>query len=571
MYTAGKSTYFIANQFKVTPKTINKKLREAGVKIRTSGEAHLAKIPIQPVLEDYKSGIPAAHLAAKFDVSIATITSIIRRQGIAVRPPWSYKHSIGPTNKTIIQATCARCGNPTSLLKKSKYVNERRNGAFICSRCTGAKLNSPIVARCRCGKTQLLKHLKHARKFFCRSCLASMAARRLWKDPNYIEKMKERFTRDKESRSASTKGLWSNPVFRQKTTARIRESLLHNRPQRSLISQQMWQRPGFKQKMSEIMLKKWQEDEYRRKIASSSQPRYSKIHRTLSELLSDMGVPHTNEFTLGPWTFDVMIERPGRRRLLIEVNGNWIHSQQAKKLADQQKFTYFERYLINDYELKYLWEHEFYTMDRIRNVVNSWLGRECGRIKFDIEKTTIKPASAEDCDTFLGKYHYLSKIGRSGICLAGYVDDVMTSVAVFTAVLRKEMATSEGLKCQEVLELSRFCIHPSYQVKNYASWLLSRFCKIVADTRTDIKVLLAFSDETHNHYGTIYKACNWTYVRQVDPDYWYSDKDGWVMHKKTLWNRASNLKISEREYADKYGFVRVYGKKKHKFLVRLRP
>jgi hypothetical protein len=54
-------------------------------------------------------------------------------------------------------------------------------------------------------------------------------------------------------------------------------------------------------------------------------------------------------------------------------------------------------------------------------------------------------------------------------------------------------------------------------------------------------------------------------VATVPPDYHYLRPDGWMMHKKTLYHHAISMKMKEREYAEKYGYVRVMGKDKLKF------
>jgi len=82
----------------------------------------------------------------------------------------------------------------------------------------------------------------------------------------------------------------------------------------------------------------------------------------------------------------------------------------------------------------------------------------------------------------------------------------------------------------KVRELSRLCIHPSYHRKNFASWLISRAIKSI-----DADLIIAYADTTVGHSGTVYKAANFKFHHEVPPDYWYVDQDGYVMHKKTLY------------------------------------
>jgi hypothetical protein len=84
---------------------------------------------------------------------------------------------------------------------------------------------------------------------------------------------------------------------------------------------------------------------------------------------------------------------------------------------------------------------------------------------FNFNESLIKEISKEDCESLLNKYHYLSKLGRSGIYLGSLIDTTLTSTAVFTSPIRIESA----IKNKNTVELSRFCINPTFQKKNYAS------------------------------------------------------------------------------------------------------
>jgi hypothetical protein len=55
----------------------------------------------------------------------------------------------------------------------------------------------------------------------------------------------------------------------------------------------------------------------------------------------------------------------------------------------------------------------------------------------------------------------------------------------------------------------------------------------------------------------------------VKPSYWYVDKDNYVMHKKTLWDHAMSLKLPEKVFAEKYGYTRIDGKEKLRFIYHL--
>ena len=79
------------------------------------------------------------------------------------------------------------------------------------------------------------------------------------------------------------------------------------------------------------------------------------------------------------------------------------------------------------------------------------------------------------------------------------------------------------------------------------------------------KCIIAYADTTFEHDGTIYKASNFVHDKIVKSDYWYVKDDKWIMHKKTLYNRAMKVHMIESEFAQKFGYIKVFGKEKYRF------
>lgn len=143
---------------------------------------------------------------------------------------------------------------------------------------------------------------------------------------------------------------------------------------------------------------------------------------------------------------------------------------------------------------------------------------------------------------------------------------MLIAVCIYSQVVRQETASLQSCNSNEILELSRFCIHPSYQKKNFATWFISKTQKSLKDKFPKIKKLVSFSDETYGHVGTIYKAGNWRHDGIVKSDYWYVDQDNYVIHKKTLWNHAKRMNMTESQYCEKHGYKKIWGKEKHRFI-----
>ena len=188
---------------------------------------------------------------------------------------------------------------------------------------------------------------------------------------------------------------------------------------------------------------------------------------------------------------------------------------------------------------------------------------------FQFSELEIKEVPLDESRIFVTKYHYSGKLGNSSIKYGVYLNDVLLAICIFGAITRKESATRLGYKYNEILELTRFCIHPQYQKRNLASWFISRCIKKLKSEYKQYKCLISFADTTFNHNGGIYKASNWEFDGEVNPSYWYVDKDGSRIHKKTLWNQARDYHTTEVEFAKMFKYTKVPGKKKYRYLYKL--
>lgn len=323
---------------------------------------------------------------------------------------------------------------------------------------------------------------------------------------------------------------------------------------RSRISKKLWENHKFKCKMS---------------LAIASTPKISSLQQILYSMLDDLDVIYYQEHIdkdddlecrIGPYSFDCVIPRKSEPWLLIECQGEYWHSMPSTKVKDQQKASYIANHHQGQYELKYLWEHEFSNRNYLLTILKQWLGLEdIPQINFDFDDVEINKPAAYEYKLLLSKYHYLPNAGRGGIAYGAYLKNTLIAIAVFSPLVRQNIGDNKTMR-----ELSRFCIHPSYQKKNFASWFLSRCIKKVPQQYTKI---IAYSDTTFGHEGTIYKASNFKHESTIRPDYWYRRANGWVMHKRTLYGKAKAMHMTESEYAAKHGYHKVYGKEKLKFIL----
>jgi hypothetical protein len=87
--------------------------------------------------------------------------------------------------------------------------------------------------------------------------------------------------------------------------------------------------------------------------------------------------------------------------------------------------------------------------------------------------------------------------------------------------------------------------------------------------KPETETIITYADSTVGHVGTIYKAANFKLDHIVEPDYWYVDKDGYVVHKRTLYARACKMSQKERDYAENHGYKKVWGGEKRRYSINL--
>lgn len=453
--------------------------------------------------------------------------------------------------KNMWGSTDYRENRPLKRIKQRSKANSTEHRAKISKALTGRKLSdshkssisesSKNLWRDQEYRASIVNSLQSEEK----RKLRSIKSADLWKDPSF--KSKYQTSEFREKSRAVTTALWKNADFRNKIIS-SKNTIEHKDLMRKIQSD-----PEYIRKLSAAYLKL---------------PKVSSLQKILYTMLDSLGVKYFCEINnpdkclIGPWSFDCVIPLP-ETTLLIECQGDWVHSLPHKKAADKAKETYISSYFKRSHTLKYIWEHQFASYNAVYEMLKRWCGIPSDeQHDFEFEDILIKPCKAVDYRLFLQSYHYLSNAGRGGIAYGAYLKQKLIAICVFSPLPRQNIKVGDYHNSQ-IKDLSRFCIHPNYQKKNLASWFISR---CINSFNENIRAIISYADSTFNHHGGIYKACNFKFDGYVTNDYWYASPDGWVMHKKTLYNKATNLKMTEAEYAQKYGFFKVYGGKKLRYL-----
>jgi len=471
--------------------------------------------------------------------------------------PGSY--TLPVTGASRLEFACTGCGTPVSTNLKNLKSKIRGGSPFLCGSCSIKALWSKPGFREKISQEKIWSDPVLRSR-------ASASSKKKWEDPSYARKQEESHSDPAYLVRAAdrSRAMWDSG-FRERQKS-IRED------------------PAWKERMSLAMKAVWEDPNYVAKVKRSLSRTFSSgipssLEASTSNILSSRGIRFEREFPVGPFLFDFFLPDSD---VLIECQGEYWHSLPRAASRDASKFSYVSSARPSSRVL-YLHERDFLNPLHAEQKILSFLGLSSPSVvvhdfslsdvsidKVDV-RIKVKKSLRSPAQEFLDSFHY-AQFGRSSRAVyGGFLDGKLVAVCKFSTVIRKESATSMGLPPSRVLELDRFCIHPSYQKKNFASWFLARCVSRVFSDFPDVLSLISFSDMTMGHTGTIYRASNWTLSGVVPPDYHYVNADGWMLHKKTLWNHASRNGMSEKEYAELHGFSRVFGREKFKFVMGRRP
>lgn len=480
-----------------------------------------------------------------------------------------------------LKAKCAKCKEVISISLGS-YYKRRKNGPWECHSC----IKPDLIKRSK--ENPLYKDPEYKEKF-----------RKLHDNPEYRNKVHNKTNHEKISKGA--KKAWKDPEKRENHLAHRRTDEFKNRvaewakdkwsdPRYRDHQHKLRSDPEFIEKASKRSKELWQDENFRNKMVrvldtartkSHCSTETSSLQKKFYRILDGLEISYFKEgedTIVGPiytsdgrvwhYVMDCIIPRPGKD-LLIDIHGEWPHSQPKTEAGDRTKAKFINNKLHDRYEYLVLWEHEFRSPRLIENIILEKLGLLNSNI-VDYNLSDVKFIGTDVNDELkdlFSTYHYMSNIGRSGsLRYVGTLHDKIISGVIYNYPTRIESAKRLGVSPTKALELTRFCIHPKYQKKNLASMTISRSVRMLKRDRPDVDVLYTFADTTYEHDGTIYKASGWKLDGETKPDYWYIDSNGAWYHKKTIWDFAKSLKLKESDYASKHDLRKIWGKKKLRFI-----
>ena len=459
---------------------------------------------------------------------------------------------------------------------ESKFgVTEIINRPVVVCKCDGCGRERDVRVRVKS------RVIDGQMAWYCPKCVGQREdVRRKLQDSTVRQWKKEDY---QEERKKCSLKLWEDEKFRNKVTEGDTKHFSQNEVKQKIgeFYRRKYSSPAYREKFRKQSLKLWMDEGFRQKVAAGVgrspvlQGRApSNLHTVFESMLKSVGMEevkqadlmpgYVKEAAIGPYNFDFLLKIKDKRPILVELQGGYWHGLAESIARDERKASYVAQ--LPEYDFKVVWELEFYTKDRVINLLKKWLGLapQVELKNFAFGDVLIKMISPKEARPFFTRYHYSGSLGRGGQIFGAFLGEEMIGGVVYSSVVRKEVAERLGVKCQEVVELSRFAIADDRHKQNFASWLISRTVAFLK-----CRMVVTFADETFGHQGTIYKAAGFRLDGVVAPSYWYADQGGWIMHKKTLWEHAASLRMSETEFAEKHGYQKIYGGRRFRYLLNL--
>jgi hypothetical protein len=475
-------------------------------------------------------------------------------------------------------ANCALCNEAIRTTRRALRRTVRKRCTYRCGPCI-ARSDEGRLARSRQAKAvwgdpEIARAIQDKNAQNARSAAGrqqrSMQAKLAWATPEFARLHRARIAtlfKSAEHRrlvaERNKSDYAANPEEYLKTKTAALRSVQAKAAHKAALA-----KPEYKQLHAELARARFQDPVYKAKIAAGLEGfprggRQSAPEVAVRDVLTGLGCEFIYNKSLGPYNFDFFIEKLD---LFVEVQGEYWHTLPNNERRDKAKYAYL-RSTRPASRIVYIWDYDLVT-----GAASAKLAQAVGVASLPVQdfcfhEIALRVVDSTTAKNFLNTWHY-AQFGKSGKFIIGaFLGDQLAAVAKLGPVSRKEVATSLGSNPRETFELDRLCIHPMRQKKNFASYFLSRVTTLFFNAFPGAMRVVAFSDETFGHDGTVYKACNWSQTGTVRPDYMYVRNDGWSMHKKTLYNQALSVHMTEKQYAQQNGWTKVFGKCKHKFVL----
>lgn len=168
----------------------------------------------------------------------------------------------------------------------------------------------------------------------------------------------------------------------------------------------------------------------------------------------------------------------------------------------------------------------------------------------DLARAVVRPVSRRLAEQIIHQYEWLGTMAPTGHHYGIFYGAFCAGVCcIGTSIGGGVRAYEEfGLQAGEMVTLARgACVHwaPSGSNSKLVAWS----CRLVArDTRA--KLIIAFADTDAGEIGTIYQACNWTYIGRGKTTHQFVAPNGRVYDQKLAYDlrRAAGFRRTRADY-----------------------
>lgn len=509
LYQTNISIVAISKKVKVSEPTISKILKQAGIQIRKDNyqKLNINKAEINRLYSEGKSSYEIAAIYKCSDETIRLLLDEIR--------DISSRNKRDPQSKMKISNASLRNWQDPKYVEKVKLSTNTEEYKHKLSLASKVNYQSSLGAWIKTIEAKLA---------------ISEAVKRKWQDESYRNKQSLWFQQRAEIITAASKEALSDPNKRAKWLDKIRTNSVDRRIKGGWISS---------------------------------------AQKQLYYILAISGIDYHEEgqdTKIGPfYVVDCVIppQQNMKRPLIIEVQGEYWHSLPHVMLKDRQKETYIRKY--TNYDLLSLDELHLASFNEIGDKLSSY-GLRLRKDECTVHDLRIESISEAEAAMFYSVFHYTGSIRKGAIVYGAFLNDELVAAISYCYPLRSQTTSRLNYKFGEVVEISRLSRRTNLICKNLMSFLIKKTKTLLP---SDVKCIVSFSDMTYGHKGGVYKAAGFINDGIVPPDYHYISLNG-KYHKKTIWDRAKRMKMTETEYAKKHNLAIVPHKEKTRWIIHLR-
>lgn len=357
--------------------------------------------------------------------------------------------------------------------------------------------------------------------------------------------------------SVSGKKRWANPTPTMVATAKTNHQKLQSQAaadKRAIY----FASDTHKRKASEQAKKLAKERRSGQRPALLFKKYDTKPELAVAAVLETLGIAYRKQEIVGPYAFDFYLHE---HKLLIEVDREYFHSRPESIANDLAKESYLKSQcpginLVRITELDTL--KKGFVEKRLKQLLSISPSQPH---KVDLTQCVVVNCDINRAIEFMARYHYLPRFRKSTKHIhAVWYNEIIIAIVIYATPSYGTIAQKYGTK--SILELARFVIGDNYHVPNLASWTLSRSIRLLASS---VDMLVSYADPHFGFNGSIYRAANWAYGGTTKPSYYYLDAANTILHKKTVWDHAKKMGVTEMAYAEANQLRRIESEPKEIF------